>query len=102
MTVTAIKPEQPETKAKPAKEMTGAEIVIQALIDQGVDTIFGYPGGAVLPIYDALFQQKRLNIFWSGKRAAPSTLPRATPARPERSAAPSSPPAPAPPTPSRA
>ena len=60
MTVTAIKPEQPETKAKPAKEMTGAEIVIQALIDQGVDTIFGYPGGAVLPIYDALFQQKKI------------------------------------------
>ncbi len=60
MTVTAIKPEQPETKTKPAKEMSGAEIVIQALIDQGVDTIFGYPGGAVLPIYDALFQQKKI------------------------------------------
>ena len=40
-----------------AQEMTGADIVIQALIEQGVDTIFGYPGGAVLPIYDALFQQ---------------------------------------------
>jgi len=39
------------------KEMTGAEMVIQALIDQGVSTIFGYPGGAVLPIYDAMFQQ---------------------------------------------
>jgi acetolactate synthase-1/2/3 large subunit len=38
------------------REMTGAEIVVQALIDQGVDTLFGYPGGAVLPIYDALFQ----------------------------------------------
>ncbi len=42
------------------KTMPGAEIVIQALIDQGVDTIFGYPGGAVLPIYDALFQQKKI------------------------------------------
>jgi len=39
-----------------ASEITGAEIVIQALIDQGVDTIFGYPGGAVLPIYDELFK----------------------------------------------
>ncbi len=39
------------------KQMTGAEMVIQALIDQGVSTIFGYPGGAVLPIYDAMFQQ---------------------------------------------
>ncbi|HTK14658.1 MAG TPA: acetolactate synthase 3 large subunit [Xanthobacteraceae bacterium] len=40
------------------KEMTGAEMVIQALTDQGVAHIFGYPGGAVLPIYDALFSQK--------------------------------------------
>jgi acetolactate synthase-1/2/3 large subunit len=40
--------------------MTGAQIVIKALQDQGVDIIFGYPGGAVLPIYDALFQQDKL------------------------------------------
>ncbi|OHC83432.1 MAG: acetolactate synthase, large subunit, biosynthetic type [Rhodospirillales bacterium RIFCSPLOWO2_12_FULL_67_15] len=38
-------------------QMTGAEIVLQALKDQGVTRIFGYPGGAVLPIYDALFGQ---------------------------------------------
>jgi acetolactate synthase I/II/III large subunit len=37
--------------------MTGAEIIIKALRDQGVEVIFGYPGGAVLPIYDALFKQ---------------------------------------------
>jgi acetolactate synthase I/II/III large subunit len=43
------------------KEMTGAEMVIQALVDQGVEHIFGYPGGAVLPIYDALFQQQKLH-----------------------------------------
>ena len=41
-------------------EMTGAEMVMAALADQGVDHIFGYPGGAVLPIYDALFQQQRV------------------------------------------
>ncbi len=40
--------------------MTGAEILIKALTDQGVDTIFGYPGGAVLPIYDALFKQNSI------------------------------------------
>jgi acetolactate synthase-1/2/3 large subunit len=40
-----------------SKKMTGAEMVVQALKDQGIETIFGYPGGAVLPIYDALFQQ---------------------------------------------
>jgi len=38
-------------------QMTGADIVVQALKDQGVDTVFGYPGGAMLPIYDAIFQQ---------------------------------------------
>ncbi len=40
-----------------ARQMTGAEMIVQALRDQGVDTVFGYPGGAVLPIYDAIFQQ---------------------------------------------
>src|SRR6266511_2915423 len=39
------------------REMTGADMVIETLADQGVEHIFGYPGGAVLPIYDALFQQ---------------------------------------------
>ncbi len=43
-----------------AENMTGAEIVVRALRDQGVDHIFGYPGGAVLPIYDAIFQQDEL------------------------------------------
>ena len=42
------------------KEMTGAEMVIKALADQGVEHIFGYPGGAVLPIYDALFHQDKV------------------------------------------
>src|SRR6202162_6245561 len=41
-------------------QMTGAEMVIQALADQGVEHIFGYPGGAVLPIYDALFHQQKV------------------------------------------
>ena len=43
-----------------SREMTGSEIVLKALIDQGVDTVFGYPGGAVLPIYDAIFAQNEL------------------------------------------
>ncbi len=41
-------------------EKSGAEILIDILVEQGVDTVFGYPGGAVLPIYDALFQQKKI------------------------------------------
>ncbi len=44
-----------------SKKMTGAEMVVEALKDQGVETIFGYPGGAVLPIYDAIFQQDFVN-----------------------------------------
>ena len=43
-----------------ANSMTGAQMVVQALVDQGVDTVFGYPGGAVLPIYDELFQQSKI------------------------------------------
>lgn len=48
------------TPATVQQTLTGADIVIQALVDQGVDTIFGYPGGAVLPIYDAIFKQKKI------------------------------------------
>jgi acetolactate synthase I/II/III large subunit len=43
-----------------AEPICGADIVIKALIDQGVDVVFGYPGGAVLPIYDSLFKQNAL------------------------------------------
>jgi acetolactate synthase I/II/III large subunit len=39
-------------------ELSGAEIVVQALVDEGVEFVFGYPGGAVLHIYDALFRQE--------------------------------------------
>jgi acetolactate synthase-1/2/3 large subunit len=41
-------------------EKSGADILIEALLAQGVDTVFGYPGGAVLPIYDALFQHSKI------------------------------------------
>ncbi len=42
------------------EQMTGAKIVIQALIDHGVTDVFGYPGGAILPVYDELFQQNQV------------------------------------------
>jgi len=41
-------------------EKSGADILVEALCDLGVDVIFGYPGGAVLPIYDAIFRSKRI------------------------------------------
>jgi len=43
-----------------ARTMTGAEMVIRAMMDQGVEHVFGYPGGAVLPIYDEIFQQEKV------------------------------------------
>ncbi len=43
-----------------AEPISGADIVIKALVDQGVDVVFGYPGGAVLPIYDSLHKQNAL------------------------------------------
>ncbi|MCI5110881.1 MAG: acetolactate synthase 3 large subunit [Marivita sp.] len=45
------------------RQMTGAKMVVQALKDQGVDTVFGYPGGAVLPIYDEIFQQNGIRHY---------------------------------------
>ena len=41
-------------------KFSGAEIIVRAFLNEGVDTIFGYPGGAILPFYDALFMQKKL------------------------------------------
>ena len=40
------------------KLMTGAEILMRSLIDQGVKTLLGYPGGAIMPVYDALYKYK--------------------------------------------
>jgi acetolactate synthase-1/2/3 large subunit len=48
---------QPQKAASPTKieEISGSEIVMRSLLAEGVETIFGYPGGAIMPIYDALF-----------------------------------------------
>ena len=42
------------------KTITGAEAVITALVENGVEVIFGYPGGAVLPLYDAIVDNKKI------------------------------------------
>ena len=39
-------------------QLTGAEIIIECLKEQGVDTVFGYPGGAILNVYDALYKYR--------------------------------------------
>ena len=43
------------------KRLNGSQIVLKALVDQGVEEIFGYPGGAVLPLYDEIFKQNKLH-----------------------------------------
>src|ERR1041385_8667649 len=54
-------PAKPRSIAMSADEtQSGAEVLLRALKDQGVEVIFGYPGGAVLPIYDALFKQNAI------------------------------------------
>lgn len=55
--LTVASPMKPEQAGEPEKQLqiTGAEGVIRSLLAEGVDTIFGYPGGAIMPIYDALY-----------------------------------------------
>lgn len=46
---------QPATTGKKIEQISGSEAVLKAFVEEGVDTIFGYPGGAIMPIYDALY-----------------------------------------------
>ena len=55
--------------------MTGAEIVVQVIADQGIDTIFGYSGGAILPTYDAVFRYNDENRRPNGDAAIPLIVP---------------------------
>jgi acetolactate synthase-1/2/3 large subunit len=55
--------------------MTGAEMVVQVLADEGVDTIFGYSGGAILPTFDAIFRYNALHADANGKEPMPLIIP---------------------------
>jgi len=55
--------------------MSGADIVVQVLADEGVDTIFGYSGGAILPTYDAVFRYNDVNKRPDGGAAMPLIVP---------------------------
>ncbi len=57
MSATKTKPKKKSKNIADGDRMTGAQMILRALKEQGVDTVFGYPGGAVLPVYDALFGQ---------------------------------------------
>ena len=47
-------------------EMTGAEAIMQSLIHEGVDIMFGYPGGAIMPTYDALYDVEAQITSYAG------------------------------------
>lgn len=51
---------EPREKAAAATKLSGAQMILKALTDLGVEVVFGYPGGAVLPIYDELFKQDKI------------------------------------------
>jgi len=55
--------------------MSGAEIIVQVLADEGVDTIFGYSGGAILPTYDAVFRFNREHQDADGREPMPLIVP---------------------------
>jgi len=56
---TQIQPRRPATHELAGTRMTGADTIVQVLADEGVDTIFGYSGGAILPTYDAVFRYNK-------------------------------------------
>ena len=69
----AVLPDADSTASRPAAgpAANGARILLDTLIAHGVDTIFGYPGGAVLPLYDALYAEPRLrHVLVRHERAA--------------------------------
>jgi len=60
---------------KAGSKMTGADIVVQVLADEGVDTIFGYSGGAILPTYDAVFRYNAAHTDADGNEPMPLIVP---------------------------
>ena len=57
------------------REMSGAEIIVQVLADEGVDTVFGYSGGAILPTYDAIFVHNQTHARAGGGQPMPLIVP---------------------------
>ncbi|HEY9112006.1 MAG TPA: biosynthetic-type acetolactate synthase large subunit [Rhodanobacteraceae bacterium] len=55
--------------------MSGAEVVVQVLADEGLDVLFGYSGGAILPVYDAVFRHNALHPRADGGEALPLVVP---------------------------
>lgn len=68
-------------------QMTGAEVMVKCLAEQGVTTVFGYPGGAILPFYDALREAADIrHILTAHEQGAAPMLLTVTPVQAVRSA----------------
>jgi acetolactate synthase-1/2/3 large subunit len=65
----------PAPHPKAGQAMTGAEIIVQVLADEGVDTVFGYSGGAILPTYDAVFRWNQAQDECGGRQHIPLIVP---------------------------
>jgi hypothetical protein len=63
----------------PNEVLTGAQAIVRSLELLGIDTIFGLPGGAILPTYDPLMDSKKIRHIWFATNKVPVTLPKATP-----------------------
>jgi acetolactate synthase-1/2/3 large subunit len=66
---------KPSSHPLAGKTMTGAEIVVQLLADEGTGAVFGYSGGAILPTYDAIFRFNRENRAENGGEKMPLIVP---------------------------
>ena len=75
-----LRPEERRAASDPA--MTGSKALIESFLQEGVETVFGYPGGAIIPVYDALYDYRdRLrHILACVTSRAPCTPHRAMPA----------------------
>ena len=51
-------------------KLKGAEAIVKVLLEQGVDTVFGYPGGAVIPLYDALYDEPLISVLTAHEQGA--------------------------------
>src|SRR5258708_23776968 len=68
---------QPDTSIHPLSgtELSGADIVVQVLVDEGVGVVFGYSGGAILPVYDAVFRYNLEHADAAGREPLPLIVP---------------------------
>lgn len=66
------------------ERITGAHAIVRTLEDLGTELVFGIPGGAVLPLYDALFESTKLRHVLTRHEQGPATLPKVMPRHPER------------------